>query len=624
MNRFAFCLSGSLFGLAVLSGLNAQEVITPLADNPMAREYHGAMKGLKKSFAAVTLELPVFDDFSSTTVAPDPDTWSDARAFVNNNYGINPVSNGVATLDAIDFDGSIYPGATIDPTSYVADHLTSHPIRLTYPAGDSIYFSFLYQPGGLGDLPEEQDSLLVDFYAPGDSAWINAWGTPGTGLHPFRHVMIPVTEERFLADGFRFRFRNRASLPRNTDYPDKRANVDHWHLDYIRLDINRFKADTILRDVAFNTSMNSILTDLTSLPWSHFKEAYNNVLDLTVSVRYRNNDTIPRNVTRSLVIEQPLYNESYTPVPPTAQDLPALEDTVVDFDYIFPPDFDFDRGDSAIFRFKASLRTDEFDPKVNDTVTHDQLYTDYYAYDDGTAEAGYGLRGQGTRNGNIAMKYYAYKPDLLGGVDISFNQLYDSINLGYYFKLMVWGDNQGVPGSLLYEDEDDLTPLYTTSFPGFIRYYFSEPVPVNETFYVGWRQYNEYMLNVGLDLNNRPSPHVMFYNYQGNWEYSEAPGVMLFRPFLHDLLTTEEPRTSGNQLLHVYPNPAADRVTIKVPAEAQDREILLDVFDAAGRMVDHGVMQNGQLDVSRIPAGIYYLRMYAGGSIYHAKLLINR
>lgn len=621
MNRSVSFLSGCLIGLVALSGLNAQEVITPLAGNPIAEQFHRTRKGVKKSSVSVTLELPVFDDFSTTMVAPDPNTWSDAGAFVNNNYCINPVTNGVATLDAIDFDGSIYPGATFDPTSFVADHLTSHNVQLTYTAGDSIYFSFLYQPGGLGDLPEEQDSLLVDFYDPADTAWINVWGIPGTGLHPFRHVMIPIAEARFLTDGFRFRFRNRASLPRTNAYPEWEANVDHWHVDYIRLDINRFEADTILRDVAFSTPINSVLKDLSSLPWSHFEEAFNTVQDLTVSVRYRNNDTISRNVTRSLVIMEPLFNDSAT-FNPTAQDLPALEDTVVNFEYFYNPDFD--RGDSAIFRFRASLRTDEFDPKMNDTVIYDQQFKDYYAYDDGTPEAGYGLRAQGTRNGVVALKYYTYQPDMLGGVDINFNQVYDSVNLGYYFKLVVWDDNDGIPGSMLFEDGNDLTPQYSTLFPGFIRYHFTEPVPVDQTFYVGWRQYNEFLLNVGLDLNNRPSPHVMFYNYQGSWEESTAPGVMMFRPFLYDETTGADPRIAGTQMLHIYPNPAAEQVYIKVPEEAAGPEMVLEVFDSSGRLVDHRIMCNGPMDVSRIPVGIYYLRMHTGGGIYHAKLLINR
>ncbi|MEN8156236.1 MAG: T9SS type A sorting domain-containing protein [Bacteroidota bacterium] len=622
MNRSSKLLSGTLLFLVTWSGLSAQEVITPLAGNTKARAYYSAVRPIKKSAVADTLELPVFDDFSTTFVEPDQELWSDARAFINNNYCIDPVSNGVATLDALDFDGSIYPRATRDPVSFVADHLTSNPIQLSYTAGDSIYFSFLYQPGGLGDTPEEQDSLLVDFFSPSDTLWINVWAIPGTPLHPFRHVMIPVKEARFLTDGFRFRFRNRASLPRNNDYPDKMGNVDHWNVDYVRLDLQRFAADTVLRDVAFSTPLKSPLKELTSIPWSHFEAASNTVFDLKVPVRYRNNDTITRNVTRSLVIEEPLYGETYEPGAPTAQDLPALKDTVVEFDYFYP--INHQRGDSALVRFKASLRTDEFDPKINDTVVYDQLFTDFYAYDDGTPEAGYGLRGQGTGNGNVAVKYFAYQPDEIGGVDIQFNQLLDSVNLGYYFRLMVWGDNDGLPGIALFDDENDHTPGYTTRFPGFIRYHFPEPVQVDGTFYVGWKQYNEFMLNVGMDMNNIPEPHVMYYNYQGTWEVSGAPGVILLRPFLYDETMGVPSRANQVSSLLCYPNPASDRVQITIPGSRETDEAMVELYDVSGRLVEQCLLRGGSMDVSGYPEGIYFLRMRTDQGTGHGKLLINR
>ncbi len=623
MNRSVRFLAGIFIYLLAVNGLKAQEIVTPLAGNPPAEAYYSVNRKMKKSSFAITLELPVFEDFSNSYIEPDPSLWSDADAFVNNNYCINPVTNGVATLDAIDYQGSIYEGATFDPVSFVADHLTSHPINLAYPPGDSIYFSFLYQPKGLGEVPEEQDSLLVDFYSPSDTAWINVWRTPGTELHDFKTVMIPITEANFLTDSFQFRFRNRASLANTQDFPDKLANVDHWNVDYIRLDRNRFAADTILRDVAFISGIEPLLKDLSSIPWSHFEDARDVVFDESVRVRYLNNDTIARNVTRSFLIEEPYYGESYTPATPTAQDLPAQEDTIVEFNYFYP--IDFGRGNSALVRIKASLRTEAFDPKNNDTVIYDQLFKDYYSYDDGTPEAGWGLRGQGTKNSSVAVKYHSYTADEIGGVDISFNQLYDSVNLSYYFKLMVWDDNEGIPGSRIFEDEKDLVPDYTTRHPGFIRYYFSEPVQVEGDFYVGWQQYNQYMLNVGLDLNSQVSSSVLFYNYQGVWEESKYPGVIMLRPFLYDESVGIRDQDSEMEALQIYPNPASDLIYIKLPDERETEDILVDVYDSSGRLaLQNMVRHDQQMDVSALSGGIYFLKLRGSQGLYHAKLLINK
>jgi hypothetical protein len=622
MNRTQCVLAYLLSSIPGVLTLQAQEVITPLMDNPRAAHQYRTFYSVQKSTSAALLELPFFDDFSNSTLFADTGSWSDAYAFVNNTFSIDPVTNGVATLDALDADGSIYSHAVLTPLTFVADHLTSQPVNLEYPASDSIYLSFLYQPGGLCDLPEEEDSLMVDFFATDSSEWINVWRITGGALHAFKNVMIPITDERFLTSGFRFRFRNRASLPRDNATPDKRSNVDYWHLDYIRLDRNRTAADTILRDVAFNTPLTTVFKNLTAVPWHHFESSYNTTFASFVAAGYRNNDSITRNVTRSLTILEPLHDESQPIGAPTAQDLPAFDETVVEF--AFPFDLDYDRGDSALIRFKAALRTDEFDPKVNDTVIHDQLFKDYYAYDDGTAEAGYGLRGDGTANGLVAIRHYSYEPDMLGGVYLFFNQVYDSLNLKeYVFNLMVWNDSEGGgPGSVLWDDETIYSPRYTSTYTGFVKYEFSEPVPVSGTFYIGWRQYKPYILNVGLDLNNVPDDPVMFYNL-GSWSSSEAPGMLLLRPFIYDSSTgMGRERRTESLPLNIYPNPATDRIWFDIP-DNQGDAIPVDIYDTSGRQLHHSVLRTNSLDVSGFSPGLYYIRAIIGGEPCFSKVLIN-
>jgi hypothetical protein len=622
MNRTSCVLVSLLLCFPGVLRLQAQEVITPLHTNPGAAQAYKDFRSVKKSSKAVLLELPFFDDFSNSSPLPDTGRWSDAFAFVNNNFSVDPVTNGVATLDALDEVGSIYSEAVISPNTFVADSLSSHPINLAYPASDSIYLSFLYQAGGLCDLPEEEDSLMVDFYASDSSEWINVWRIPGTELHSFKHAMIPVTESRFLTREFRFRFRNRASLSANNEMPDKRSNVDYWHVDYVRLDRNRTAADTILRDVAFNTPISFIFKELSAVPWSHFEQAFNTTLAPFISARYRNNDSIARNVTRSLTIEEPLYDESEMVGTPTAQDIPAFEETVVDF--AFPYDLDFNRGDSALLRFKATIRTDEFDPKVNDTVIYDQLFKDYYAYDDGSAEVGYGLRGDGTELGMVAIRHNSYEADMLGGVYIFFNQVYDSLNMKEYpFNLMVWSDSVGYPGTAIWDDETIYKPRYTPTYKGFVKYEFSQPVPVHGTFYVGWRQYKPYTLNMGLDKNSEPDSPVMFFNI-GLWASSEAPGMVLFRPYMYDPLSGTGPATATDLTpLNIYPNPASERIWFDISSGSEGKDIPVYIYDTSGRQLHHTVLRSNSLDVSEYAPGLYYIRVLMGGVPYYSKVLIN-
>ncbi len=310
---------------------------------------------------------------------------------------------------------------------------------------------------------------------------------------------------------------------------------------------------------------------------------------------------------------------------PTAQDIPAFEETVVDFDFAFPYDLDFNRGDSALLRFKAALRTDEFDPKVNDTVIYDQAFRDYYAYDDGSAEVGYGLRGDSTAYGMVAIRHYSYEADMLGGVYIYFNQVYDSLNIKEYtFNLMVWSDSDGYPGTAIWDDETIYRPRYTSTYTGFVKYEFTQAVPVNGTFYVGWRQYKPYTLNMGLDKNSEPdSPH-MYFN-MGSWASSEAPGTVLFRPFMYDPLTgTGQPTAPDLTPLNIYPNPASDQIWFQVPSNSAGEDIPVYIYDSSGRQLHQTILRSNSLDVSAFAPGLYYIRVLIAGEPYYSKVLINR
>ena len=145
-----------------------------------------------------------------------------------------------------------------------------------------------------------------------------------------------------------------------------------------------------------------------------------------------------------------------------------------------------------------------------------------------------------------------------------------------------------------------------------------------EAFYVGWRQYNQYMLNVGLDLNNRPSPHVLYYNYQGEWEESNAPGVILLRPFLYDETVGISDPDINSRSLQVYPNPAYDHIYLSLPDESHGTDFRAELYDASGRLALHRVIRDGQLDVGALSGGIYFLKLYAPGQVYHAKVFITR
>ncbi len=611
-----------LLFLPVPALLKAQEVLIPVSGNPVAGEFYARHPALKKAVRADTIELPFIDDFSDSKVEPKPTLWSDKFAYINNNYPVFPVTAGVATLDAYDYNGAEYPNAGTMP--YIADHLTSQPINLAYTAGDSIYLSFFFQPKGLGEMPDPRDSLCLEFYRVAQDEWTHVWSTPGDSLRPFRRVMIPVTDTSYLKKGFRFRFFNYASQTENNDYPDLRADVDHWHIDYVYLNRGRNHADTVLRDVAFINPLPSLLKDYESIPWRHLGTAYATQRTAAISTVIMNHDTITRNVTKALEITDAGTGFTYHPTA-VANDISSGDS----INYLYPYDypFDFQTGNSKSFRIKTILRTDVFDYKPNDTLYYTQVFNNYYAYDDGTAEAGYGLRGQGTRNASVAVKFESYLPDSLRAIDMYFNQVIDSLNLSYYFYLCVWDDANGKPGELLYIKTGEKVE-YSDKMNHLIRYTLDYPVPVDGVFYVGWTKTVDKVSNVGLDLNRNHRSKI-FYNTGNGWMNSQFSASLMVRPVMSVGPLTGTGHTAnpgvGPEDFNVYPVPADRylRIDVNLPDLTGFRVSLMDITGRRLGIYDPASQDN--IYTGDLKPGIYFMVLSnpRTGQSFSRKVIIN-
>lgn len=76
--------------------------------------------------------------------------------------------------------------------------------------------------------------------------------------------------------------------------------------------------------------------------------------------------------------------------------------------------------------------------------------------------------------------------------------------------------------------------------------------------------------------------------------------------------------------LHIYPNPATDKVNIELPASAENVQIT--VCDISGRQMMHnnvpGTNATTELDVHDLPNGLYVVTLIAGNEIQRTKLNI--
>ncbi len=579
----------------------SQEIVTGLLFNRQLADVKNQPQ-LKGAKGNDTLLLPFTDDFSGDSLFPSPDRWTDRQVFINNTYSIKQPSLGIATFDCLDENGKLYADASY--AVFAADRLTSKPIDLAYLPGDSIYLSFLYEAGGIADMPEGDDSLTLNFWAPDEEIWHSVWRVRGDSTHGFRTVMIPVKEGRYLMKGFRFMFTGYASLSRDwiENQPGRPFNGDQWNMDHIMLDKGRSRNDTVLHDVALTLPQRSLIKDYEAMPWLHFRQAYLSVMSPAAVINYRNNDTIVRNVTRHISIKDILKNVVVRDFDAGATNVSPLTDIQYDAPLLYT--YNSSSADSALFLLTVSLITDDFDPKSDDTIKYFQRFTDYFAVDDGTAEAGYGVNGQGSRNAMVALQFRSFIADSVKALKICFNDAYDNANQRS-FDIMVWADDNGKPGVLLSTTEGPVA-VPGTDLNGFVTYHFDKPVSVNGPFWVGWKQLSETFLNTGLDLNTY-SAGRHYYMLSGTWEPSQAPGTVMLRPVMkgEGSSTSSDESALLNDLFRIYPNPSKGQVTLMASDRAPD-DFIIEVLSSTGASV-MSIDRTDRPDFSSLSAGTYII-----------------
>jgi len=625
IKNIKYCLI--LISIAFAIPSQAQEVLLGLENNPQLQQ----QKQFKSTKATTEVRLPFIDDFANCWIVPSDSLWQDNYAYINTSYAYLPKSIGVATLDALNATGDIYSHAT--SSEFGADTLTSLPIRLDslfggtpqlITAADSIYFSFMFQPGGIGDMPEKDDSLVLEFYAPSQSKWYHIWASPGLSMYSmdttyhsyFPNILIPIVDTMFLQKDFQFRFRNFASVS-NNNYPSWAGNVDQWNLDYIYLDVNRNQHDTLPEDVAFTEWQGTLLKNYHSMPWNQFlANAANEMLD-SVNIKYVNYSGSIINLTKYTNIYE-LSTGGSTPYNPavTASNVNPYSEN--DFSISpFPYTYSSPVTKNAEFKIEFAINTNTISDisKNNDSIHAYQRFYNFYAYDDGSAESGYGINGNTAR---VAYQFTLNTDDTLRAIDIFFNQTVNAASQQYFY-LSVWDDNAGEPGTLIYEQSGE-RPEFHSGFNQFHTYILDSPIAVSGTFYVGYRKINDEFLHLGYDKNTDKKDNI-FFNVTGTWYNSIYDGALMIRPIVGDEtyphIGIEEKTTE----IKIYPNPANN--TVHVERTEATSPFYYAIYNQIGQLVSEGYSEQN-INTESLQDGFYILRIFEGTEILATeKLIIN-
>jgi hypothetical protein len=427
------------------------------------------------------------------------------------------------------------------------------------------------------------------------------WKAADTLFKRFRPVIIKIDNPRYLRRGFKFRFVNWASLAKSDD-PSMIGNCDQWNVDYVYLNRNRNAADTTFADVAFRTPVRSLLKTHEAMPWKQFRQVYLQEMGSSIPIHYRNNDLIVRNVTRNFEIRDMYTNTVSYSFSAGATNIDPR--TNVDYNANLIYTFNSSNNDSALFKITCYLKTDDFDPKENDTIHYNQVFNNYFAYDDGTSEAGYGINGLGSRNAMVAYRFKSFIQDTLRAVHICFNDSYLNSNQRA-FDLVIWDDNNDLPGNIIYSVEN-LIVEPGDGINGFFTYVLPDGVVVDDIFYVGWKQHSETFLNAGYDVNT-PNNGRQFFWLNGSWNQTQKKGSIMIRPVVgHKLKTTSSDDTEviDRKSFRLWPNPASEYINLESDDLLLSHTFYITILDLYGRELMK-VPYNERINISSLKPGIY-------------------
>ena len=608
-----------LFSLIVIAAFAQKETLMPLKYHPIQNDKTNKAFLQKKANSRITsLSLPFFDDFYQTAIFPDVSLWEDNFVFINTTYPKETVTVGVATFDGTDASGKPYSSsATL--VSGAADKLTSNPIDLSGLTTDSnVFLSFYYLQGDFGETPVAPNDLLTVQFLDTSGNWNIMWQTTPDDIIKMRQVFLKV-DSIYLNANFQFRFQSFGNL--------NGAN-DMWHIDYVKLDKNRdTAADRNIKEMAFEFLPPSLLKRYYVMPYNQF-----DTTDLadTVSILIKNNFN---NVTTDFI-------DSYKATVVNTGDI--LKDSTgasIDFgplteNSIKYPKFSIPTnitGDTVIikvdYHFETSAEASE-PPKVlaNNSVTHNQVFSNFFAYDDGTPERGYWLADES--NYRMAVKYFMRNPDTLQAIKL---QLFPvrSDNSTATFSICVWKNfrlrSVYNPSDIIYMESnlkiadlnkefgvDTLNGYYYAPIRSqFVMNGATYPLLLSDTFAIGVIVENPNSLTVGFDRNNNRSSSNFFVDANTEkWSQSVIPGTMIINPVvgkpLPDYLTPVKEIKTKKYEVKIYPNPAKNQLFID---GIQDKS-LIEIYSLNGSLLKQAILFNNDfISINELPVATYVVRI---------------
>ncbi|MEL6558717.1 MAG: T9SS type A sorting domain-containing protein [Bacteroidota bacterium] len=579
------------------------------------------------------LNLPFWDDFSTSNGRPSPFLWKfGENVTVSNTIGSNAPTLGVAVLNGSDSLG--IPYAIDDNAVSPVDSLVSQPINLTKVAinnRNSVFMSFFWQANGLGEIPDVEDSLSLCFLDE-NLEWISQDINPGdlsnnaliggpdilrfSPTNPeeqiFTQIIIPVPEE-FFHEGFRFKFQS---------YGSRQGSFDSWLIDYVYINFDRTVGDVFYEDRAIAQGISPTFGGYKTIPFEHFFDNQG-LLSNTVDFQVNNldNELQPLNFwvevfdqkTGNMILT--VNDESAVSPVLGANERRTVTSNAIDADNLIVD------SDTTSLLFKTYIDSDD-EPLIpnasraltflnNDTVYNELELERFYAYDDGSAEFSAGINVDG---GKLVVKYGILTRDTLTAIDINFPIIFPDSERER-IRVLVLRDLTDNPESMLIAQDFAVPPRISSNT--FTRIPLKEQFILQDTIYIGIEQFSSDYIAIGLDKNSENGNKILF-NLGELWERNlSVEGSLMIRPVFGTPFAPTDVKEDISETIVLYPNPAKDQLHI---SGNYDSFVLMDI---SGKQVAIDQIDDKQLNISGLEKGIYIL-YFKVGDAYQTKKFIKQ
>tara|TARA_R110002020_G_scaffold921_8_gene4611 strand:+ start:24524 stop:26332 length:1809 start_codon:yes stop_codon:yes gene_type:complete len=556
--------------------------------------------------------LPFWDDFSQGI---DTLKWTVSGASYTETIGLNAPSIGMILFDGVDSNGNPYSLSQQDQGE--TDYLTSKPFDLSSLGtsdSESLYLSFFWQAAGRAELPDEADQFTLQILNA-EGNWVTIWrqlGGVGIDTEIFNQEnikILPIWQH----DSFQFRFfsEGRQSGP-----------FDSWLIDYIYLNDGRSATDLAYKDRSLTRKNELRIGHYGAYPYT-LLEANQDGNWSTIQNEFYNLENRFRAMEYAMVISDsstmsttPInLNTPFNPVPNALErrefesrqfenlPIPSNETVLEIITSLTSGDnllFEVNGGDTTFFQ--------TVNYELNDTVRTSFPLLDYFAYDNGSADYAAGIN---QRSGQLAVLYNTPQEVYLKGISINFtnpNQANQAVDIN------VWKDLDENP---IFTRED----LIAVKEAGqeFLYYSLDTNIKVDGDFYIGFTQFTNDFIHVGLDKVNDQGDKL-FYNVVGAWaQNDEIRGSLMIRPHI-SLDPPFETPAAAEQSIRIYPNPVETLLNLEGTFDE------VRVFDSFGREIflERQLSSKGEIvNFNGQRPGVYVLNLTTEAGLQSYRILVK-